>query len=76
MTLFDILAFDDRVIVWSDTDTACIITWNKSLTLQLWHQPEFGEDKWEEVDAQTLSETPVSFDAARKTAINWNSYSS
>lgn len=69
LTLFQVLSFDQRVIVLSSVDTGEIYTWNLSLTLQAWHANEDGT--WAEVDIRTLSRAPRSFSEARVAAEKW-----
>lgn len=69
MNLFQILSFDERIIVASRQDLGLIATWNQSLTFQAWALRDDGQ--WEETDIMTLSEQPRSFAAARKRAIDW-----
>lgn len=80
MNLFDILSMDERVLVHSDVGERTIITWNRSLTLQLWTKVidpyqlsgyEDTEDNWREVNVQVLSEEPDNYEAARQAAIRW-----
>ena len=71
--IFDILSNDERVIVLSDSESLCIYTWNKSLTLQEWMcmTPSSDldyDDLWEEVEVRTLSEVPNSFEEAKLAA--------
>lgn len=68
LSLFQVLSFDQRVIVLSSEDTGEIYTWNQSLTLQCWASSELG---WEEVDVRTLSAEPRDFAEARKAAQAW-----
>ncbi len=69
-TLFDILSFDERVIVLSDVGECLIYTWNQSLTLQCWALRGSSQD-WEEVNVRTLSDKPEDFKAARVAAMRW-----
>lgn len=78
MNLFDILSNDERVIVLSNVGERMMVTWNQSLTLQAWgkvYDPLRGyddsEDKWEELECQTLSDQPANYKAARKAAETW-----
>lgn len=70
MNLFDILSMDERVIVYSHLGDRQIYTWNKSATLQCWQ--DMGKGEWEEIDIQTLSEKPTSYEKARQAAIMWD----
>ena len=67
MNLFDVLHNDQRVIVYSDSNSKYIYTWNKSLTLQAWQV----RGTIEEVSIRTLSNVPINFEAAKKAAIEW-----
>ena len=69
MTLFDILSNDERVIVLSDKGEETIITWNQSVTLQVWIYK--GSGNWEELNVRTLSNQPINFKAAKKAAQDW-----
>ena len=82
MKLFDILSSDERVIVYSDVGARVIYTWNRSLTLQAWLNPppcvwkggnfsDADKDNWVEVEVQTLSVEPKTYEKARKAAIAW-----
>lgn len=82
MKLFDILSSDERVIVYSDVGARVIYTWNRSLTLQAWLQnpplawssgnfTDADKDNWTEVEVQTLSVEPKTYEKARKAAIAW-----
>jgi len=72
MTLFEILAYDKRALVYSDPETMCIYTWDKALTLQAWTKfNSQAEDNWEEVDKCVLAKTPKSYDEARMHAMKW-----
>ncbi len=79
MNLFEILADNQRVLIYSDKNTFVLYTWNKSLTLQAYRQPRRAfladKDMWDEIDVQTLSNMPESFEAARSAAINWSAAS-
>jgi hypothetical protein len=68
LSLFQVLSFDQRVLVLSSEDTGEIYTWNQSLTLQCW---AVSEGMWEEVDVRTLSTEPRNFAEARKRAQDW-----
>lgn len=74
MTLFDVLSFDERIIVYSSEEDRVIYTWNQSLTLQCWTDLTTGPaGEWRELDhARTLSEKPASYDEARQAAIAWH----
>jgi hypothetical protein len=85
MTLFELLSMDERVIVYSDVGAKVIYTWNRSLTLQAWKQRTrdwtqdgpgyWGNepiDGWEEVEVQTLSDEPKTYEKAREAAIRWS----
>lgn len=76
MTLFEILAGNQRFLVYSDPNTFTLYTWNKSLILQAYRQDRKAfladKDRWDEVDVQTLSNQPESFEAAMIAAINWS----
>ena len=82
MKLFDILSNDERVIVYSDVGAGVIYTWNRSITLQAWlKNPPLGwntgnftdadKDNWTEVEVQTLSNEPKTYEKAREAAIKW-----
>jgi hypothetical protein len=81
MNLFDILSSDQRVIVYSDASNQVIFTWNKSLMLQAWSKAlpskafdtwRTSEDSWTEIEAQTLSTKPKTYEKAREAAIAWS----
>jgi hypothetical protein len=81
MNLFDILSSDERVIVYSDVGNQVIFTWNRSLTLQAWSKAlpnkafdtwRTSEDQWEEIEVQTLSVEPKTYEKAREAAIKWS----
>lgn len=67
-SLFRVLSFDQRVIVASREDCSFIVTWNMSLTLQLWHE---NDGRFTEIDVRTLSTEPSSFAEARTHAVDW-----
>jgi hypothetical protein len=76
MTLFEILSMDERVIVYSDVGNQVLYTWNRSLTLQAWMRgsriyPTTNNDFWAEIEVQTLSVEPKTYEKARKAAIAW-----
>lgn len=76
MTLFQVLAMNERVIVWSSEEKQCIVTWNQSVTLQFWFL-EFDSvtglwdsGNWTEMSIQTLCSCK-DFNAARLKAREW-----
>jgi hypothetical protein len=68
-TLFHVISNDERVIVFSSFEDGCLITWNRSLTLQWWVERTGGT--WEEVDIRTLSYEPANYEEAREKAEEW-----
>ena len=68
MNLFEVLSNDQRMIVHSDETARMVYTWNGSKTLQAWR---VGSSLKEDA-CQTLMETPINFNAARKAAIEWS----
>lgn len=80
MNLFEVLASNDRIVVWSNDQSKVIYTWNKSLTLQRWtimQRPswdESGETDWEEVSIRTLANEP-SYKGAIEAAKRWDNES-
>ena len=75
MNLFEILSFDERVLVYSDVGNQVVYTWNRSITLQAWRRKDANgqaRDAWEEVDVQTLSDEPGTYEKAREAAIKWS----
>ena len=73
MNLFEVLSFDERVIVLSVVEDQYIYTWNKSLTLQCWQRSNYlNKDDWEEINVRTLNDPPVNFEEARQFAISWD----
>jgi len=77
MTLFDVLAKDQRIIVYSSEEDQCFFTWNQSDTIQRWSlynraYDEDGPDEFEETGILTQSGYgPKTYDQARKVAIAW-----
>jgi hypothetical protein len=67
-TIFDILSNDERIIVLSDKQTNQLVTWNQSLTLQVF---SLKDSAWEETAILTLAKQPASFKEARKKASEW-----
>jgi hypothetical protein len=79
MDIIDLLANDERIIVYSSKEDRSIVTWNQTDTLQWWRpvvrieDPEsYKQDNWEEVGILTQSGYgPKSYKQARKVAIAW-----
>ena len=76
MDLFDVLSNDERILVCSYPDDSCIVTWNKSLTFQVWEvQERYGYSgdltNWKEVNSWTADEVPTNFEIARQEAKRW-----
>jgi len=71
MTLFDIIARNERVIVWSDETERLIYTWNKSLTLQCFAERHRLPGLWWEIDIRTLSKEPATYEEACSAAREW-----
>lgn len=67
-TIFDILSNDERIIVLSDKQTNQLVTWNQSLTLQVF---SLKDSAWEEIAILTLAKQPASFKEARQKASEW-----
>jgi len=70
MNLFDILSFDERIIVLSNVGDSIIITWNRSQTLQCWRSTDDGAT-WDEIECSVLSNEPKSFEEAQMKARLW-----
>ena len=70
MNIFQVLSFDERIIVASAEDESLIVTWNQSLTLQSWYV-DLPTGQFNELQVRVLSETPESFQEARKKALRW-----
>lgn len=70
MNIFQVLSFDERIIVASAADTYNVVTWNQSLTLQRWFVNE-STGQMLEVDIRVLQDTPESFNEAKKAALRW-----
>jgi hypothetical protein len=67
-TIFDILSNDERIIVLSDKQNNQLVTWNQSLTLQVF---SLKDSAWEETAILTLAKQPTSFKEAQKKAREW-----
>lgn len=71
MNIFQVLSFDQRVIVYSSEEDSIIITWNKSATFSIFSFDPRREC-FEETDVKTYGgDKPLSFDDARTFALNW-----
>lgn len=68
-TLFEILSFDERILVLSSQEDEVIFTWNQSLTLQCWSS--IGRGLFEERNLRTLMEEPAGFAEAKASAQRW-----
>lgn len=76
MDLFEVLAKDERIIVYSDESSRHIYTWNQASTLQCWEDKSLESfslnGEWEEISIKVLDKEPLSYNAARVAAINWS----
>ena len=83
-TIFDILSNDERIIVLSDKENNQVVTWNQSLTLQVFSLKDSAYSgtpkrastdeiatRWEETAILTLAKEPASFKEARQKAREW-----
>lgn len=76
MRLLNLLANNERIIVYSFVTENTIYTWNQSDTLQCWTPRSFSLDDWEELNILTQSGYgPKTFDEARAVAIAWHTNS-
>lgn len=78
MTIFDILAHDTHVIVFSNVEMGSIYVWNRKNQLHVFVKNTTGMyyldrpmDHWNEIDMQTLGDVPSTYEAARIAAIKW-----
>lgn len=74
MTLFELLSNDERIIVASSKELNVIITWNQSVTFQMWQKKGRVNSTsclWEETDIKTYAEPVRNFEHAREIARNW-----
>ena len=69
MNLFDVLSFDERVIVASRVDSGFVVTWNKSLTFSLYYVNDCGN--FEEIECKTSGQDDLTFEQARRIAVDW-----
>jgi len=76
ISFFDVLSFDERIIVYSVVEEMLIYTWNQSDTIQCWKKvrdPWIDRDAWEEDGILTQSGYgPRDYDEARVVAMNWH----
>lgn len=75
MNLFELLSHDERIIVLSLEEDQILVTWNQSLTLQMWQDRQYARAKhssyWEELNVRTLESEPKNYAAARAKALEW-----
>ena len=82
MDLFDILASNQRVVVFSNWETRSLFTWNQEDILTWWrpkvriHKVDYPKGQhdpndWEEIFSKTLEVPPKTFEEAREQAKLW-----
>lgn len=69
-SLFEVLSFDERIIVYSSEEDRQFYTWNQADTFQCWSE---CADGWEETGILCKSGYgPKNYKEARERAIEWH----
>ena len=72
MTLYQVLAMNERLLVWADEENGMIYTWNQSATFQVWSDRGVDRaDPWVEADIRTNHDRDFTFETAREYAKEW-----